>query len=149
MVSPSILPASFLPALGPVTVGIFYSSKPDEPDCSSLHFLARSHVILPSSASLDPFLCAADLVRAHAGGLAVIFVPGRRFDFSGTRQGRGGGWYDRFLSRVPQEWIRVGVARPSDVSDTPLVRQPWDEPMDWLLIETNGAWTAHETHARQ
>lgn len=149
MVPPSILPTSLNQALEHVTLGIFYSAKPDEPDCSGFQLSTTSRIALPASASIDPFLFAADIAAKHPNEHAVIFVPGRQFDLTGTRHGRGGGWYDRFLSRTPREWIRVGAARQSDVSEAPLVRESWDEPMDWLLIESNGVWTAHETHARQ
>jgi 5-formyltetrahydrofolate cyclo-ligase len=149
MVSPSILPPPLEHVFTQATLGIFYSAKPDEPDCSELQRSVRAHVVLPASASDDPFVYATDLVASYPNSRVVIFVPGRQFDLTGTRHGRGGGWYDRFLSRVPHEWIRIGVARQSDVSIAPLVHEPWDEPMDWLLIETDGAWTAYETHARR
>jgi 5-formyltetrahydrofolate cyclo-ligase len=41
--------------------------------------------------------------------VALILVPGIAFDRRGFRLGRGGGWYDRLLSRLPGGALRVGI----------------------------------------
>ncbi len=87
--------------------------------------------------------------RAECEGKRVfVFLPGREFDALGTRHGRGGGWYDRFLKEVPPEWVRVGVLDASLFSETPLVRESWDEPVDYLLIKGKGFWKVLSTSAR-
>ncbi len=64
----------------------------------------------------------------------VILIPGRLFDITGTRHGRGGGWYDRFLAAVPREWFRVGFCYESQFSAAPLLREAWDQPMDAVCV---------------
>ncbi len=95
---------------------------------------------IPADASLSPFDTAEHMASSHANDSVAIFVPGQRFDVSGTRHGRGHGWYDRFLSKVPREWFRVGVLNGNQFSPETLSRKSWDEPMDALLVYEEGAW---------
>jgi 5-formyltetrahydrofolate cyclo-ligase len=79
-----------------------------------------------------------------------IFIPGTRFDATGTRHGKGAGWYDRFLSMAPKEWLRIGLCYPYQFSQGPLLRQSWDEPMDFICVvnEDSREFKYTETHAR-
>lgn len=77
---------------------------------------------------------------------ALIFLPGQKYDLKGTRHGRGFGWYDRLLAELPSNWIRVGIADESKISITPLTRNKWDQPMDWLVWkDKNGLWKIIKT----
>jgi prolyl-tRNA editing enzyme YbaK/EbsC (Cys-tRNA(Pro) deacylase) len=64
----------------------------------------------------------------------VVLVPGRAFDRSGNRLGRGSGMYDRLLRALPQGVVRVGVTtRDAVVSELPTADH--DERVDWLATE--------------
>lgn len=111
----------------------------DEVDLSKVAFLQpffQTHrgIEIPSDRTNDPFSVAHEIIKESSSLRAVIFLPGTQFDRFGTRHGRGGGWYDRFLSQIPTDWIRVGVTDISQVSNKRLVRQSWDEPVDWILF---------------
>ena len=108
----------------------------------------RSTTIIPKNSTISPINFAESL-RPDFLKTAFIFIPGRRFDNAGARQGRGNGWYDRFLSAVPKKWIRIGVTNEKYFSPAPLFRNKWDEPMDWVACEKNGIWTLYETKARE
>jgi hypothetical protein len=75
---------------------------------------------------------------------------GEEFDIFGTRHGFGYGWFDRFLSQVPKQWLRVGITDSEKFYSKKLLRQPWDEQIDWILSynQTTFSWEVYETLAR-
>ncbi len=85
-------------------------------------------------AALDPFLEADKAMAAVGNRNTVILMPGRRFDAAGTRHGQGGGWYDRFLSRVPAGWTRIGFCYERQFSLDALPRESWDQQMDLVIV---------------
>jgi 5-formyltetrahydrofolate cyclo-ligase len=64
----------------------------------------------------------------------VFLVPGVAFDAAGARLGRGGGWYDRLLTRFERAG-RIGLAFDAQiVSRVPV--DPWDARMDAVATES-------------
>jgi 5-formyltetrahydrofolate cyclo-ligase len=102
-----------------------------------------NNFVLPNSQNSDPFEWANTCINMFQNKQVSILIPGTQFDIHGTRYGKGGGWYDRFVSVVPREWIRIGVANMSQMSKVKLVRQKWDEPMDWLVIKKHDTWEVY------
>lgn len=63
----------------------------------------------------------------------LVIVPGIGFDRRGHRIGFGTGYYDRFLSTTNA--IRVGLAFSLQMIDR-IPQSPDDEPVDWIVTET-------------
>lgn len=143
------MPNSLAQALEACTAYIAYEPRADEPDWREAPLPLRPATLTPNNPQSDPFAFADTATTAYGNTSLCILIPGTAFDASGTRHGRGGGWYDRFLSRTPRAWLRIGVCDQGAFTPTPLVRNEWDEPMDWILVrESTSSWSVHETHAR-
>lgn len=99
---------------------------------------------VPKSHSTDPATIAEDAKVIVGERRASVFIPGTAFDAHGTRHGRGGGWYDRFLAAVPIDWLRIGVCTEAEFSKVPLTRESWDQPVDWVLVQTDEDWKCYE-----
>jgi 5-formyltetrahydrofolate cyclo-ligase len=109
---------------------------------------AITYEIAPRAA-LDPFEEARKARAACGGARTAVLMPGRLFDAAGTRFGQGGGWYDRFLSAAPPEWIRVGFCSRRQFSTEPLPRREWDQIMDYVcVVDDAGAVQVYETASR-
>lgn len=68
------------------------------------------------------------------GAIDAVVMPGVAFSVDGLRLGRGGGYYDATLKRVPARALRVGLG--FDVQVVPaLPREPHDVPLDLLLTD--------------
>ncbi len=65
----------------------------------------------------------------------VVLVPGRAFDLGGNRLGRGRGYYDRFISRLPRGVVLVGVTTDAHIVDAVPVTDT-DRRVDWLATES-------------
>lgn len=106
-------------------------------------------VLVPQQSHTDPGEYAQSVKKQtpEVGDVCVL-IPGTAFDRSGTRHGRGGGWYDRFLSAVPPTWTRIGVCSKAQLRNESLIRQPWDEPVDYLAIVENNECELIKTNSR-
>ena len=67
------------------------------------------------------------------GAVQLIVVPGVAFDSTGTRMGRGRGFYDRLLKSTPQA-VKVGVAYNFQMMDS-IPTEPHDVKMDVVISE--------------
>jgi 5-formyltetrahydrofolate cyclo-ligase len=110
-----------------------FASIPGEPDTTP--FLDWCHsegktVVLPED---DPSPDEPD----------VIVVPGVAFTADGHRLGQGGGWYDRFLARVRDECVTIGVGfAPQLVERLPV--EPHDVALD-VVVTDMGVWRTWRT----
>lgn len=68
------------------------------------------------------------------GALDLVVVPGLAFDRAGRRLGRGKGYFDRFLARVPARVPRVGLAFSFQILDG-LPSEPHDQPVGAVVTE--------------
>ena len=76
-----------------------------------------------------------DAPRVEPEDIDAVLVPGVAFDRSGRRLGYGGGFYDRFLVRLPVEAVRIGVAFDEQVVEE-LPSQPHDQSVDLVVTPT-------------
>lgn len=105
---------------------------------------------IQSDPTLDPKNETANATDLAKERPTAILVPGRVFDATGTRHGKGAGWYDRFLSQAPSSWTRIGFCFNDQFASEPLIRESWDEPMDYIVViaRTSRTPSLYETKAR-
>lgn len=65
----------------------------------------------------------------------VVLVPGLAFDRQGNRLGRGKGYYDELLARLPQGTIRIGVTVDELLVDS-LPTEDHDQRVAWIATES-------------
>ena len=144
-----IAPQKFQERLAECRAFVVYSPLRPEVDNRDLITLPLGAVIyrIEPRPSLNPGEEALNAL-SRLGDLPVaVFIPGRQFDVLGTRYGQGGGWYDRFLARVPSEWLRIGFCYEYQFSAEALKREDWDQPMDYVYVVGNEN-QIYETGAR-
>lgn len=77
-------------------------------------------------------LCAEEIIAPEL--IETVILPGSVFDLRGGRFGYGGGFYDRFVSKVKKA-VRIGLAFDLQIIDkAPL--QEHDELLDYVVTET-------------
>lgn len=90
-------------------------------------------VVLPGPLGVrepDPLRCA----RISYTQLDCAFIPGLAFDETGHRLGRGGGFYDSFLSQAPSTLPCIGLM--FDCQRVPAVpREPHDQMLRSIITE--------------
>lgn len=106
-----------------------------------------NNLILPNNKNSDPFEWATKCITKFKNTKPYILIPGTQFDRHGTRHGKGRGWYDRFLSKVPRTWLRVGITNMREISHSPISRQEWDESVDWIIVSNGNLWEVYKINA--
>ncbi len=65
----------------------------------------------------------------------VVLVPGRAFDVAGNRLGRGAGYYDNLISRLPKGVALVGITVDATIVDH-IPTESHDQQVHWLATES-------------
>jgi 5-formyltetrahydrofolate cyclo-ligase len=69
--------------------------------------------------------------------IELILVPGLAFTRDGHRLGRGGGFYDRFLARLPASTFKLGVCFDLQIVGS-LPTEAHDQRVDAVVTECGG-----------
>jgi len=106
---------------------VFYSN----PDPSG-----SPELIMPdlAAAGCQPINDVEALLSSGEPGAVLIIVPGLLFDCRGNRLGRGGGWYDRLLSRIGVNAATAALAYEFQIIDE-VPADDWDWPVDYIVTE--------------
>ncbi len=79
--------------------------------------------------------------------LDFILVPARAFDRRGNRLGRGKGYYDRFLSRLPQRTIKCVVGYDCQLLEE-VPHDADDATVDLVVTESGVIETSKDSRAQ-
>ena len=145
-----------LPAIQKARTILFYASIPGEVDTWAMiekAFLSGKRVALPiveqNQRKLIPAIISSmEDVHNGAYGIAqpnfdpqkvlelrdvdAVVVPGLAFDRSNNRLGRGAGYYDRFLSGLPETITTIGLAFDFQMTDC-LPIEAHDRPLHQII----------------
>lgn len=113
-----------LPSVAVAETLLAFTSVPGEPETRSLLVwcAATGRLAAVPEADVDP------------AWPDVVVVPGLAFTAAGERLGQGGGWYDRFLSRVREDCTTIGVCFTEQITDT-LPVETHDVKMDHVVTD--------------
>lgn len=130
-----------------------YLAMEDEVDLGPIHALNRCRIALtrtPAQGPLSVHILRSDQLETHRlgfrqpsadaasielGEVDVVLVPGLAFDRSGNRLGRGKGYYDELLARLPVGVVRLGVSVDAlHVDSLPI--EDHDQRVAWVATES-------------
>ncbi len=147
-----------IPAWNAAKTVLVYAPLPDEPNCTPAAMVALEcgvRVCVPRvdwankrleavpitdfNADLLPDRHAVrsprpDVAAVDPSEIDVVLVPGLAFDRAGGRLGRGGGFYDRFLSQAGVRAVKVGVGFGVQMVEA-VPRDERDVRVDWVATE--------------
>ena len=66
--------------------------------------------------------------------VAAVIVPGIAFDMKGNRLGFGGGYFDKFLKKLPARCVKVALAFSLQIVKS-VPSEPHDVKMDYIITE--------------
>jgi 5-formyltetrahydrofolate cyclo-ligase len=133
-----------------------YVSKEDEfptRDIISNLLKAKKNIIVPKCISNEQLACykinnfndltfgmfdilepKTDCSQIDKDDIELFIVPGRYFDFEGNRQGRGKGYFDRFLMDIKGKKPIVALAYEYQLRNK-LVQDDHDVQVDLIITE--------------
>ena len=74
------------------------------------------------------------------GDAAVLIVPALAVDHDGMRLGRGGGSYDRALTRLGPDAVALALVYPDEILTEPVPAEPHDRRVHGALTVDGVHW---------
>jgi 5,10-methenyltetrahydrofolate synthetase len=130
-----------------------YLSMGNETDLASIQGLDRCRIVVtrtPDDGPLSLHEYQPNVLEGHRlafdqppidapevdlDDIDVVLVPGLAFDIHGNRLGRGKGYYDELLARLPIGVVRVGVTVDELLVDV-LPTEIHDQRVGWIATES-------------
>lgn len=66
----------------------------------------------------------------------LVVVPGLAFDYKKNRLGRGGGFYDRLLEKIPDSIKKIGIAFDFQILESLPVNLARDQKVDLVVTDS-------------
>lgn len=92
----------------------------------------ESQIGLGSYGIREPIPACCEM--ANLAELDFILLPGVAFGRDGSRLGYGGGFYDKFLARLPHQPVLAAAAFSLQLVEN-IPQEPTDRKVDWLVTE--------------
>lgn len=117
--------------------------RDNQPGFMDIHAVNSAAELGPGQFGLtEPILGLAPLVTEPEPDL--LLVPALAFDRRGFRLGFGGGYYDRFLTRLTHPHLRVGLAYDFQIAER-LPAEPWDMPVQRIITQDTIIFTENQS----
>jgi 5-formyltetrahydrofolate cyclo-ligase len=108
---------------------LIYKALKDELNLNALtELFPNKNFLIPELTGNNP---PEDFIK-QCENLDLIIIPGLSFDKRGYRLGRGGGYYDKLLSRIKTQALTLGII-PNELHLENLPNEPHDIKVDLVL----------------